>query len=87
MIQQENVWVFCIPLCIYVMVSVELKTNYMAKRKDKENLVVELQNNDTKQTLKKSGNLTIATALTQVIEQAKNSHLSEEFRKTCEASR
>ena len=67
------------------MVSVELKTNYMAKRKDKENLVVELQNNDTKQTLKKSGNLTIATALTQVIEQAKNSHLSEEFWKTCEA--
>ena len=67
------------------MVFVELKTDYMAKRKDKENLVVELQNNDTKQTVKKSGNLTIATALTQVIEQAKDSHLSEEFWKTCEA--
>ena len=68
-----------------MMVFVELKTDYMAKRKDKENLVVELQNNDTNQTVKKSGNLTIATALTQVIEQAKDSHLSEEFWKTCEA--
>ena len=57
----------------------------MPKRKDKENLVVDIQFNDTQQTVKKSENLTITTALIQIIEQAKNSRLSEDFWKTCES--